>query len=178
MGYIEFSVDGETAGSICPTYSLLQIGACLVDDPDTCFEMDLRPINDNQEDEAMAVTGLTLARQREIGTDPEVGMPRFAEWVASVAGDRKPVFVGLAAAFDWQFFNYYLRTYASNPFGFAPLDIKAYYMGRTGLPWSESTSSRMDRLLGTTLRPDHTPLGDVRYQAELYRLIRDWAPAR
>ena len=40
-----FSVDIETAGPIPGKYSMLSIGACVVDDPSQSFYAELQPIN-------------------------------------------------------------------------------------------------------------------------------------
>src|SRR5437762_11059612 len=127
------SVDIEASGPVPPTYSMLSIGACLVDEESATFKRLLRPISDRFDPKAMTVSRLSLEELRRTGADPLAAMREFQVWVSEHAGERTPVFVGLNAAFDWAFINYYFLTYAtSNPFGFAPLDIKAYYAGRTG----------------------------------------------
>ena len=83
------------------------------------------------------------------------------------------VFVGFNAPFDWSFVNYYFHKYiGKNPFGFAALDIKAYYMGATGCAWSETRSSRLSEDLKPERHGDHRALHDAQYQAELFRLMR------
>jgi len=172
MHIVPISVDVETSGAVPSLFNLLQLGACPVLDPDNGFQMDLKPVCAGADPEALAVTGMTLEHQAEIGEEASAGMTRFAAWVDAVADGGKPVFVGLAAAYDWQFVNrYFIEFVGRNPFGFAPIDLKALFMGKTGLPWTECSSSTMDEVLGTTTRGDHTALGDARYQAELYRLM-------
>jgi hypothetical protein len=65
-----------------------------------------------------------------------------------------------------------------NPFGFAGLDIKAYYMGATGCRWADTRSSAVDAALNPTQKSDHHALHDAQYQAELFRLIRRKAMSR
>src|ERR1700716_268319 len=67
-------------------------------------------------------------------------MTAFATWLDSLVGKTDtPVFVGFNAPFDWSFINYYFHKFIGrNPFGFAALDIKAYYMGATGCSWRET----------------------------------------
>ena len=86
----------------------------------------------------------------------------------------EPVFVGLNAAFDWAFVNhYFLRFLGTNPYGFAPLDIKAFYMGAANCDWANARSSVMAERLGARLKGDHNALHDAVYQAELFRLARN-----
>lgn len=172
------SVDVEAAGPFPGAYSLLTLGACVVDDVDISFEAALQPTTRAADPAALAVTGLSLEDLAVRGDPPETAMARFAAWVAEVTPEgRSPVFVGLNAAFDWAFVNHYFLTYhAENPFGFAPLDIKALYMGRLGCAWPDARSSVMRDTLGAILQGDHSALHDARAQAELFRLILARAP--
>jgi DNA polymerase III alpha subunit (gram-positive type) len=163
------SVDVETAGPIPGEYSLLAIGACAVYEPRLTFSSELKPINRNADPKALEVTGLSLA--------PADAMRSFARWLDSLReGDGLLVFVGFNAPFDWSFVNYYFHTFhGSNPFGFAALDIKSYYMGQSNTTWSETTSSKMAAILRPQTVGDHDPLHDAIYQAELFRLVRQRA---
>ncbi len=89
------------------------------------------------------------------GLDPSVAMTDFADWVTSVAGSRQPVFVGWNGGFDWMFVADYLERFAGrNPFGFAPLDMKAYIMGLHRLPnWADTQRAAPGRSLWPG-RPD------------------------
>lgn len=168
------SVDVETAGPIPGEYSLLSIGACLVDDDNEAFECEIQPINGNFVPEALAVTGLSLEHLKQIGLPPTKAMRQFADWSKSrIRGGGSLVFVGFNAAFDWSFVNYYFYKYlGENPFGFAALDIKSLYMGVTGGDWADTRSSKMNSALKPRLAGSHNALEDARYQAELFRLAR------
>lgn len=84
------------------------------------------------------------------------------------------MFVGFNPPFDWSFVNFcFDRFLGANPFEFTALDIKAMYMGRTGRRWSDTRSSRIAERLNPKLRGDHDALQDARYQAELFRPVRD-----
>lgn len=168
------SVDVETAGPIPGEYSLLSIGACLVDDDSQAFECELQPINENFVPEALAVTGLSLEHLKTVGLLPHVAMKRFADWTKSQSLDGESlVFVGFNAAFDWSFVNYYFHKYlGENPFGFAALDIKSLYMGSTNGSWSDTRSSRISAVLKPSLVGGHKALQDAKYQAEIFRLTR------
>lgn len=167
------SVDVETAGPIPGEFSMLTLGACLVEKPEAGFSMKLKPLNSNYEPEALAVTGLSLEDLSTDGLTPQQGMAEFGKWVADqLPPGAKPVFVGLNAPFDWSFVNYYFHRFAKgNPFGFTALDIKALYMGATGCSWMETKSSEISKVVNPSLRGNHDALDDARYQAELFRLI-------
>ena len=168
------SVDVETAGPIPGEFSLLSIGACVVDDKSLTFACELKPLNRNADPMALKVSGLSLEALERTGLGPEETMKRFADWLKGlVCGDEVLVFVGFNAPFDWSFVNYYFHRFiGENPFGFSALDIKAYYMGATACQWADTRSSRMAAALQPRRQPNHTALHDAEYQAELFRLIR------
>lgn len=167
------SVDVETAGPIPGDYSLLSIGACLVEDDQQVFECILKPITMHADPKALEVSGFSLDQLQRDGLKPEEAMSKFAAWVANVSNGRVPVFVGLNAGFDWSFVNYYLHRYHNgNPFGFAPLDIKALFMGATGCNWRDTRSSNIVKVIHPKLSGNHNALDDAMAQAEMFRLIR------
>lgn len=173
MKEIYISVDVEASGPIPAEYSLLSIGACVVYEPYRAFSCLVKPISANADPKALEVTGLSLEELTLTGLTPEVAMTEFARWVQEVSAGSTPVFVGLNAAFDWSFINYYfLRFAGSNPFGFAALDIKSLFMGAHACSWHETRSSNIKRVLAATSNGTHNALDDARFQAELFRLIR------
>lgn len=169
------SVDVETSGPIPGEYSLLTIGACCVDDDTKTFNAELKPITDKSDPKALEVTGLSLEDLHRRGQEPFAAMRSFSDWIVTVAGDHAtPVFVGMNAPFDWSFVNYYFHRFiGDNPFGFAALDIKSYYMGAASTAWEDTKSSRLQQALKPVSRPDHNAVHDAVYQAELFRLMRN-----
>lgn len=169
------SVDVETSGPIPEMYSLLSIGACLVDDTSVNFSCLVKPVSEKVDPNAMEVTGLSLSTLQKEGLDPVDAMNALQDWLARTRPGLTPIFVGLNAGFDWSFINYYFHRYTgANPFGFAPLDIKALFMGATGSSWRDSRSSVMSKVLGAKLKGNHDALHDAQAQAELFRLTLEY----
>jgi DNA polymerase III epsilon subunit-like protein len=164
------SVDIEAAGPIPGKYSMLSIGACLVDDPGNTLYIELQPINENVVPEALAVSKLSLEQLSREGSPPTQAMKHFAEWLSKL---EKPVFVGFNATFDWSFVNYYFIEYSDrNPFGIGGIDIKAYAMGKLHCSWDETRSSRLAERLGISHENSHHALEDAQFQAKLFRLLQ------
>jgi ribonuclease T len=177
-GYV--SVDVEAAGPNPSQYSLLSIGACLVSNPQRTFYVELQPVNDNFTPEALSVSHLSLEELAKHGLPPVEAMARFEAWLAAqVSPDRQPVFVAFNAPFDWMFVNdYFHRFLGRNPFGHAALDLKAFYMGLTGVHWSETAMRYVAaRYLGNR-KLTHHALRDAQDQAELFQKMLAEAATR
>ena len=170
---IFISVDVETAGPIPAEYSLLSIGACVVNDESKRFACELQPISDKADPKALEVTGLSLEVLSKRGLPPKDAMKQFFDWIKSISNAETDfVFVGFNAAFDWSFINYYFHKYlGENPFGFTALDIKSYYMGMMKCDWKETKSSKISEKLNPRLQGDHDALHDALYQAEIFKIL-------
>jgi DNA polymerase III epsilon subunit-like protein len=166
-------VDVETAGPIPADYSLLSIGACTVFEPLSTFYVELQPVNDQSTPEAAQVHKLSLLRLAVEGIAPINAMQRFEAWLAEQsAPPNQPVFVAFNAAFDWMFINYYFIHYLGrNPFGHAALDIKAFYMGQAGVPWSETSWRYVSPQLVEGTNLTHHALQDALDQAGLFKKL-------
>jgi DNA polymerase III epsilon subunit-like protein len=168
------SVDVETSGPSPSVASLLSLGACLVEDPAEAIYLELRPEPGLRWDESAAeVHGLDRERLEREGLAPADAMGRLIAWLDTVADGGRPVFVSLNASFDWMFVADALwRTLGRNPFGIAPLDLKALYMGRDGVAaWARTTRSDMMRRYPVAERHTHNALDDARMQAALARRL-------
>ena len=63
-------------------------------------------------------------------------------------------------------------------FGFGGIDIKSYYMGLTGKPWSSSTSSQLPPEFLPDMPQTHNALDDARAQASIFaKMLKASRPA-
>jgi len=170
-------VDVETAGPIPGSapgeYSLLSIGACTINEPPSTFYIELKPVNENITVEAANVHKLSLQHLMVEGVEPEEALRSFEEWLNDqTAPGRQPVFVAFNAAFDWMFINYYFFHYLGhNPFGHAALDIKAFYMGWAGVPWSQTSWRFISPGYVEDIQLTHHALQDALDQAKLFKMM-------
>lgn len=166
------SVDIEASGPIPEKYSMLSLGACLVDDLNSHFYIELKPINENFEPRALEVCNLSMKELEINGAEAVDAMCRFSDWLRDVKDRRKMrhmIFVGLNASFDWQFVNWYFHRYlGENPFGINVIDIKSFYMGLRGKPWSTASSTQISEWLDTHQVNKHNALSDALYQAKIF----------
>ncbi len=167
------SVDIEASGPIPGEYSMLSLGACVVGQPDQAIYLELKPDSPRHDPEAVDVTGFDIEELASTGLAPLEAMRTFSAWIAQITGpEKKAIFVGLNAPFDWSFVNYYFHKYlGENPFGFSALDIKAFYMGAFNLQWKNTKSSQMSAKLLPQTTASHNALDDARYQGELFSLM-------
>ena len=170
------SVDVETAGPNPSQYALLSIGACTVDERRRTFYVELKPGDLHSTSEAQATHNLDMEALQASGLPPEEAMSAFEEWVHEVTPPGvNPVFVGFNAPFDWMFVNdYFYRTLGRNPFGHTALDIKALFMGATGVPWSQTTKRTLSPRYLDGRHLSHNALSDALDQAEIFeKLLRE-----
>lgn len=172
------SVDVETAGPIPGQFALLSIGACLVADTTINFYIELQPDREEISSEAMAIHNLSLEYLKNDGTPPLQALLNFADWVKSVTPEgSRPVFVAFNAPFDWMFINdYFFRYLGKNPFGHSALDIKAYFMGQTGVEWGQTSLDHIARWFMEERHLSHNALTDAQDQAEIFSKILKQPP--
>jgi len=171
-GEVYISVDIETAGPVPGEYSMVSLGACLVDNSTEQFYIELKPINDNYIPEALKVSGLMFEQLTATGINPAEAMSSFQHWVHRVTDNQRAVFVGFNASFDWSFVNWYFHVFlGQNPFGIGALDIKSYYMGLSGCLWQETTSSQLPLSFQPSHRQSHNALDDAIAQAEIFKKL-------
>jgi DNA polymerase III epsilon subunit-like protein len=167
------SVDVETAGPHPSRYALLSIGACLVADPRHGFYAELKPDRLQATEDALHVSQFSLESLLETGVPAAEAMTQFETWIAAeVPSGQKPIFVAFNAPFDWMFVNDYFHRYlGKNPFGYSALDIKAFFMGMTGVQWAESTFHHIATRYIEGRSLTHNALQDARDQAFMFQAM-------
>lgn len=168
---IYISVDVETSGPYPGRYSMLSIGACTVHEPYSTFYVEIQPVSEERDPEAMRVTGLIWDKLKTLGKPPAEAMQSLADWVTGCTPpDARAVFAAFNAPFDWSFVNHYFHTcLGRNPFGHNALDMKAYYMGLTGCDWAATSMQAVTRRYLGERSLTHHALRDALDQAELFR---------
>jgi hypothetical protein len=147
---IYFSVDIEADGPIPGPNSMLSLGAAAFLDDGTMvstFSVNFDTLEGATGDPNTMQWWKTQPEAwkacRENTVHPETGMKQFHRWLGETCaanGDRKPVFVGYPAGFDFLFVYWYLMRFVGHsPFSFSALDIKSYAMAILGTEYRHTT---------------------------------------
>ena len=175
---IYISIDIECSGFIPAEYSMLSLGACVVgneDDESCTFYIEMQPISDNYVKEALEIAGFSMQDLKVKGIPPKEAMEKFADWIAKVSDDKKPVFVASPIAFDWCFVNYYFHKFLGrNPFGVSGIDLKSVWLGKTNSKWHTLAMEDIKTRLGLDhIAHTHNALEDAKEQSIIFRKIME-----
>lgn len=157
MSYV--MVDVESDDPIPHRYSMVCFGAIIVEPSlSQTFFGKKRPISEEWEPEALAVSGYT--REQHVPFDePKDVMERFEAWIAASTKDR-PQFVSDNDGYDWQFINWYSHAFLGrNPFGHSSTNLGSLYKGLV-----KDAFKNFKHLRRT--KHTHDPVDDARGHAE------------
>lgn len=157
------AVDVEADGPIPGPYSMISLGMAVAGRPELRFYTELRPISDAFVPQALAVSGLDRDRLMREAPTPEAAMAAAARWINDLRRIGRPVFLAAPAVFDGMFVHwYFLRFVGTSPFGAtgSGIDLRSYWMGRTGCEWSESHKGTIKHALGLRGLPHTHHAGD------------------
>lgn len=184
---VYLSVDVEADGPIPGPYSMISFGAAVCGRHDDSgfhaveptldtFYRQLRPISDEFDVEALAVSGLDRDMLLASGADPEEAMADFVAWVELVSGSAKPVVVAYPACYDWMFLYWYLIRFAGHsPFGHSGcLDMKSLYATKAVVPIAFVGKRSMPKHLLPDRPHTHHALDDAIEQGELFANLMRW----
>lgn len=122
-------VDIESDGPIPGDYSMISIGAVVVDEKlDRTFRADLRPISENYREAALEICGVT--REETLSYPEPAGvMEDFEGWIGKTT-IGKPRLVSDNNGFDWMFICWYFHHFrGDNPFGYSSMNLGSFYRG-------------------------------------------------
>jgi DNA polymerase III epsilon subunit-like protein len=153
-------VDVETDGPIPGDYSMLAIGAVVVEPGlKRFFKSHIRPISDKWQPEALAVSGFSREQTLAWTDDAELVMRDFRDWIHGL-NLKRPIFVADNNGFDWSFVNWYFHHFlGENPFGFSSQNLNSLYKGLTRDVFASFKHLRRTK-------HDHDPLNDAMGNAE------------
>lgn len=161
-------VDVEADGPIPGEYSMIALGAVVVEPPpQRTFYEALFPISTQWIPEALAVSGVTREETLK-GMPPKIAMLNFRAWLSSVTD--KPMFISDNNGFDFAFVNWYFWTYLqANPFGHSSTNLGSLYKG---LVQNLKRNFKHLRKTKHTHNPVDDAMGNVEALLELNRQYR------
>src|SRR5215475_10195936 len=183
-----FSADVEADGPIPGPYSMVSFGFTVagVRNPEFTpieptrftFYRELRPISEEWDPSALAVSGLTREHLVDNGIDPAIAMAELTDFIRTTADGARPVFVAYPACYDWMFLYWYLiRFTGASIFGHSGcLDMKTIYATKADVLIGAAVKRSMPRHLLSRRRHTHHALDDAIEQAELFANLIRWNP--
>ncbi|PIS22033.1 exonuclease [candidate division WWE3 bacterium CG08_land_8_20_14_0_20_41_10] len=154
-------VDIEADGPIPGDYSMVALGAVLVDEKlDKTFLGLLKPISDKFVPEALAVSGYSREQTLQFD-DPTRVMANFKSWLSAYVKDR-PMFISDNNGFDFMFVCWYFHHFlGDNPFGHSSTNLGSLYKGLV-----KNTRKNFKHLRQT--QHTHNPVDDAMGNAEAF----------
>ncbi|MEX1369080.1 MAG: exonuclease, partial [Nannocystaceae bacterium] len=181
VGDVYFSADVETDGPIPGPYSMLSfalVSAGTFDgrsfqrpSPDAQpFYVQLRPISDHFEPEALAVNGLDREALLRTGTDPAQAMRSASRWIAERCVGGHPVLVAYPLSFDWSWlYWYFVRFTGGSPFKHSRcFDLKTAVAVKCGIPIANAGRKQLPQSLQAERPNTHHAVDDAMAQAEIF----------
>jgi len=166
MSYISMDIESDDQSPAIG--SMVCFGAVLISDTSKTFYGQIRPIRDEWNPEALAISGFSREEHEKFDS-PEYVMREFAKWLVEVS-EGNPTFIADNPAFDWQWINYYFhKYYGSNPFGYSARRIGDLYCGLVKHAGKNRDWKRKYRKTSHT----HNPVDDAMGNAEALIAFRD-----
>ena len=181
------SVDVEAASLVPNTFSLLSVGACVIDETDDSFH---RVIGGTEtpdvewesethawwthEDQADAMKRLNGRASSVIPYRTELlnVAEDFEIWLKEL--DDNLFFVGWPASYDYPFIQLLFKNAGlKNPFNYRTIDVKSYACGKLGLDFGCERSEFPDWFYEEPIMP-HDALSDAIAQAIVFSRLLDY----
>jgi exonuclease len=188
---VYFSADVETDGPIPGPYSILSFALVLAGSFDGAqfsrprdyrcsFYVEMRPISDEFEAEALRVNGLDRQKLCSEGALPLVAMEEASRWVRRISGVGRPVLVAYPLSFDWSWLYWYFVRFTKegSPFRHSRcFDIKTALAVKAHIPISEASRTKLFKFLRSNHKHTHNALDDAAEQAEIFANVFEWEGA-
>ena len=169
------ATDVEADGPIPGPYSMISLGMAVVGRPEHGFYTEIRPISDRFVPRALAVSGLDRDRLLKEAPEPQEATAAAAAWIDGLRTFGRPVFLAAPAVWDGMFVHwYFMRFTGKSPFGptGSGIDLRSYWMGKTGCEWAESRKGRIKQQLALTGLPHTHHAGeDARELAAVFEAV-------
>ena len=180
---IYFSTDIETDGPIPGPHSMLSFGSAAFTPGGYMmgsFSANLKTLPGAKPDPKTAEWWKSQpqawAACREDVQDPADAMVAYVDWVKTLSGTGKPVFVAFPAGFDFTFMYWYLIKFAGeSPFSFSALDGKTYAMALLKKGYRQSTKRNYPKAwFPSKSNHTHIALDDAIEQGRIFcNMLRD-----
>lgn len=183
-----FSADVETDGPIPGPFSMLSFSLVYAGSFDgkkfdrpkdytTSIYLELKPISDQFEVEALKINGLDRSRLSQEGQDPAKAMNDAYRWIMQISGSFEPVLVAYPLSFDWTWLYWYFMKFCvdGSPFNYSRCyDLKTAVAVKAAIPICRSPRSQLPSFLRSTCKHTHHALDDAIEQAEIFANIFEW----
>jgi hypothetical protein len=173
------AVDVEADGPIPGPYSMLSLGMAVAGRPELTFYTELKPISDEFVPEALAVSGLDRDRLIREAPTAQEAMSAAGAFVKGLRAIGRPAFLAAPAVWDGMFVHwYFVRFTGRSPFGAtgSGVDLRSYWMGRTGGDWYTSRKTDILRALDLRLPHTHHAGEDAAELAQIFDAVRRLPP--
>ena len=140
------AVDVEADGPIPGPYSMISLGMAVVGRPELMFYTELKPISQEFDPAALAVSGLDRNHLLQNAPDARQAMQAAYDWINTLRKIGRPVFLAAPAVWDGMFVHwYFIRYLGKSPFGAtgSGVDLRSFWMGYTGCEWVESRKGKI-----------------------------------
>lgn len=184
---VYFSADVETDGPIPGPFSMLSFALVYAGRFDGVrferppsyaqkFYVELKPISDEFEPEALAVNGLDRARLVTHGQAPAAAMAEAMAWVNELSIGGSPVLVAYPLSFDWTWLYWYFMRFAKvSPFSHSRcFDIKTAFAVKDHRPIADAGRSQLMPALKGEHAHTHHAVDDAIEQAQIFAKIMEW----
>ena len=164
------SVDIEADGPIPGDYSMICLGAVIIEQPSliNCFYGQLQPISNKFIPENLAISGFTRD-ETLVFDDPYAVMFKFNSWLENIKKQdtNRLFFLSDNNGFDWQFVNYYFHHFlGKNPFGYSSTNLGSLYKGLV-----KDMFASFKHLRNT--KHTHNPVDDAKGNAEAFLKMKE-----